>query len=287
MPGSWHDSAIALFTEEPKLAVDLVAAVTRERQPWGDLPARVEAPNFNDRPSTDFEADAVITVGPARDPVRGIIVEIQRQWVDTKPLQFARYAAALWNFLRCSVDVLVICPEDNLAARYARPVPTKLRGYTHYPITVSPSDVPMITDPEDAASRPAMAALSVAFHGEVGGVCEAFTVALGHLPPGDAAKYHEHAYNMSPFLVRKFLETLMASTAWPVYSPFAQEHFGKGKEAGRTEGEADAVLRVLEARKLDVTPSERERITDCGDIAQLQAWVTRAVTIERTSDLFE
>lgn len=265
--------------------MDLVVAITGDRLGKGFL-ARTESPSFNDRPSTDFEADVVIVAGPKRDPVRAVIVEIQGQPSEVKLRQLPRYAAALWLLLRCPVDVLVVCPDDQTAAWYARPVPTNLRAYTHYPIAMRPSQVPVITDPVDAAWHPALAALSVAYHGTNPGVCQAFAEALQHLPPEQAAKYHEYAFDMSPLAVREISEEIMASTAWPVHSPFAKEHFGRGKAEGKAEGEADAVLLVLKARGLEVSDAERDRITDCTDLGQLQTWVIRAATAEKTSDLF-
>ena len=105
---------------------------------------------------------------------------------------------------------------------------------------------------------------------------------MRQLPPERASQYHEHAFNMSPLAVQRILEQLMTSDSWPVYSPFAKEHFGRGKK----EGEAESVLLVLEARGLEVTEAERERITACTDLRQLKKWITRAVTAEKTSDLF-
>ena len=164
MPSSWHDSVTAIFTDHPELAVEIAASLTGARIPEG-VPVRAEAPTFNDRPSTDFAADALIVAGTARDPVRAVIVEAQKRTLSDKPLQWARYAAQLWIFLRCPVDVLVICPDAKSAFWYARSFPTTLPGYIHRPIVLPPSAVPSITDAADAADRPAMAALSVAYHG--------------------------------------------------------------------------------------------------------------------------
>jgi hypothetical protein len=297
MPSSWHDSAIGLLTGDPGTVMEIVATLTGDDLGRG-LATRVEPPNFNDRPSTDFEADAVIVAGPKHDPARAVIVEVQRRQSNVKLAQLPRYAAALWLLLRCPVDVLVICPDDRTAAWYSRSISTSLRGYTLYPVALRPSDVPVITDPADAAARPAMAALSVAHHGLAPGVCEAFATALGSLPPEEAAKYNEYALDLSPLVVQEILEEIMASTSWPVHSRFAKEHFGRGlaegraegkaegKAEGRAEGEADAVLRVLEARGLEVTWDDRDRITGCTDLTQLRTWVTRAVTVEKASDLF-
>jgi len=293
MPTPWHDSVTKIFTEHPELAIEIATSLNGAQVPRG-VPMRVEAPNFNDRPSSDFEADAVIVAGPARDPVRAIIVEAQKRTLKDKPPQWARYAAQLWTFLRCPVDVLVICPDAKSAFWYARAVPTTLPGYTHLPVVLPPSAVPGIVSPDEAAARPAMAALSVAYHGADPAVCRAFAEGMRQLPPERASQYSEHAYNMSPLAVQRILEQLMTSDYWPVYSPFAKEHFGRGKKEGRKEGkqegkqegEAEAILLVLEARGLHVTDAERERIIGCTDLKQLKKWVTRAATAEKADDLF-
>jgi len=294
MPSSWHDSVTAIFTENPDLAFEIAASLNGAPVPRG-APVRAEAPNFNDRPSTDFVADAVLVAGTIHDPVRAVIVEAQKRTLKDKPPQWARYAAQLWTFLRCPVDVLVICPDAKSCFWYARPVPTTLPGYTHLPIVLPPSAVPAITTADDAAAQPAMAALAVAYHGADPAVCQAFTDGMRRLPPDHAVKYHEHAFNMAPLAVQRILEQLMTSDTWPVYSPFAKEHFGRGKREGkkegrregRAEGEAEAILLFLKARGLAVTDAERERITGCTDLKQLKTWVTRAATAEKTSDLFD
>lgn len=281
MPSSWHDSVTAIFTEHPELAVEIATGLTGTRIPEG-VPVRAEAPNFNDRHSTDFQADAVIVAGSVHDPIRAVIVEAQKRTLADKPPQWARYAAQLWIFLRCPVDVLVICPDAKSAFWYARPFSTTLPGYTHLPIVLLPSEVPAITSVADAAARPAMAALSVAYHGADRAVSQAFVDSLRLLSRDHALKYHEHAYNMAPLAVQRILEQLMKSHTWPVYSPFAKETFGRGM----TEGKAQAILAMLEARNLNVTDAERERITRCTDLRQIETWVRRVVTVEKTSDLF-
>ena len=215
MPSSWHDSVKAIFTKNPKLAVELVASLNGTPLP-ADTPVHPECPAFNHRPSDDFYADAVIVVGPKHDPVRGIIVEAQKRTYRDKPPKWARYAAHLWTFLRCPVDVLVICPDAKSVFYYAQPVPTSLPGYTHLPIVLPPSAVPFVTDPDEAAASPAMAALSVAYHGTDPAVPDAVARGFRKLPFEEAAKYYEHSYDISPLAVQRILEQLMNSGTWPV-----------------------------------------------------------------------
>src|SRR5262249_9190959 len=153
-------------------------------------------------------------------------------------------------------------------------VPTSLPGYTHLPIVLPPSAVPAITSPDEVASRPAMAALSVAYHGANPAVSRAFVDGIQQLSTDHLLKYYEHAFNMAPLAVQQILEELVNSDAWPVFSPLAREHFGRGKregkKEGRVEGQSDAILGVLEARNLHVTDAERERIAGCTDLKQLK-----------------
>jgi ribosomal protein L13E len=128
-------------------------------------------------------------------------------------------------------------------------------------------------------------------HGGTQAVAEAFMAGLALLTPEQGPTYYENAYSMSPTAIRHILEELVSTTAWPVHSPFAREHFGRGKAEGLAEGkaagEAEAVLLVLQARGLDITADDRRRITGCADLAQLKTWVARAATVQSTSELFD
>ncbi|MEU6726139.1 hypothetical protein ABZ917_20775 [Nonomuraea wenchangensis] len=91
----------------------------------------------------------------------------------------------------------------------------------------------------------------------------------------------------------------MASTSWPVYSPFAREHYGRGLEEGKAEGKAEGqaegkareaaklVLLFLSARGLDVTDDVRARVTGCTDVELLEAWAARAATVQAADELFD
>jgi hypothetical protein len=87
----------------------------------------------------------------------------------------------------------------------------------------------------------------------------------------------------------------MKSDTWPVYSPFAKETFGrgmkegekKGKREGRAETHVHDILTVLAARNLGRHRRRRRAHAGSTDRRQLATWVRRAVTVEKTSDLFD
>lgn len=53
-----------------------------------------------------------------------------------------------------------------------------------------------------------------------------------------------------------------------------------GKAEGKAEGEQRAILAILDARKLSVPPEVRAQIEGCSDLATLDGWVRRALTVK-------
>jgi len=90
--------------------------------------------------------------------------------------------------------------------------------------------------------------------------------------------------------MRAHLEELMTTVENPYQSDFARKFFEAGAEQGIAEGmikgKAEYVLMVLRARGVVVPGAARARILDCTDLEQLDAWIIRAVTIEKIDELF-
>lgn len=287
MPSPPHDTLVKLFSYRPQLAVEIMRDFLGVNLPDTPL-VRVEKSTFNTRPSDDIEADLVVVLGPPRPPAHAIIVEIQQD-KSKEPRQFARYAAALWLMLGCDVSVLVICPSRIVADYYAQPVESGLTGYRLRPWVLGPDSIPAIIDPHEAAAHPELAAMSVMVHGHNRKVVEAFATALADVTDEHAPDYFEYAYSMSAPEIRRLMEEIMksASTEWPVYSPFAREHFGRGKAEGQAEEAGRSVLLVLAARGFNVPDDIRDRITTCADLAQLETWLARAATTQTLQGLFD
>jgi hypothetical protein len=288
MPSLWHDAANQLFRDHPWLAPKIV----RERA-YADLPAHLTAtvgsPQFNDRKSRDFYADTVVVVGgPPNDPAYGVIVEPQQSQDSGKLHDWPRYAAAFWLETGKPAWVLVFCPNHKVADWYLRrqPVATNLPDYSLPLIVIGPAQIPVITDPADVVSDAAMGVLSFVAHGDGDpAVVQAFESALVKLPPASLRRYYELAHSMSVPTLRNVLEEFMASDVL-LSSPIAKENFALGLAEGEAKGEARAVLFVLEARGLVPSEQERATITGCTDLAQLQAWITKAVTVSSVGELF-
>jgi hypothetical protein len=209
------------------------------------------------------------------------------------------YAAALWLDHLCRVDVVVLCPDAKTARSFAAPIPTGMNGCAFQARVLRPGAVPAYTDPAQMAANPSLAVLAVAYHGRDPAVASAFVAGMSTLDGERAVQYYEYGYAMSPKETCRILEELMTTTNWPVYSPFAKLHYGKGLEKGTEQGivqgiergieqgEREAIFEVLEARGLTPSEEEASRITASADLAQIKCWLRRSATASRVSELFD
>ncbi|MFH8609208.1 hypothetical protein ACH4D5_17195 [Streptomyces sp. NPDC018029] len=79
-------------------------------------------------------------------------------------------------------------------------------------------------------------------------------------------------------------------TYFPGRGTVRETAYLEGKEEGEQEGvargEANAILRVLEVRGVDIPEHARERVSNCTDFDLLNRWLDRAVHAESIDDLF-
>ena len=59
-----------------------------------------------------------------------------------------------------------------------------------------------------------------------------------------------------------------------------------GEARGKAEGKAEAVLKLLDARRLAPSKEQRERVASCADAAQLDLWFDRAITAGTAAEVF-
>ncbi len=81
---------------------------------------------------------------------------------------------------------------------------------------------------------------------------------------------------------RTALEELMRTEGYEYQSDFARRY----RAEGRAEGRAQALLMILEARGLEVTADQRERILGSTDLDELDGWLRKAATVACAGELF-
>jgi hypothetical protein len=189
--------------------------------------------------------------------------------------------------------LLVVCIDSNLAASAASPIELG-PGSVVMPWVLGPDQVPVVTDPDQARRSPQLAVLSALAHGghpERTQVLDALLVAYEEVDRTSGGLYHDLMLTALPAAALDYLEAHMAVGTYQYQSDFARGYFAQGEAKGEAQGEvigeADALLRVLAARGLEVPDDVRVRITECTDLDQLKAWVSRAVTVTSVRDLFD
>jgi len=60
----------------------------------------------------------------------------------------------------------------------------------------------------------------------------------------------------------------------------------QGKAEGKAEGEAAALLKILMRRGLRVTAEQRRRIVACRDLAMLERWLDRSLSVSSVNELW-
>ena len=70
----------------------------------------------------------------------------------------------------------------------------------------------------------------------------------------------------------------MSQGKYEFKSDFAKRYIAVGRDEGRTEGVADALLRMLTARNVAVDEASVTRIRNCRDLETLGRWIDRAAT---------
>jgi hypothetical protein len=145
---------------------------------------------------------------------------------------------------------------------------------------------PTGSDPDRASRAPEVAVLSALEHGRGSKALDVALAALRAVAALDderALFYTDlvlHALNAA---ARNALEAIMGNGTYEYQSDFARKYFDQGK----LEGKASALIAVLRARDLVVPDDVRDAILSCRDLAVLDRWLHRALSVRSVEEIFE
>ncbi|HEY0476940.1 MAG TPA: hypothetical protein VGD37_05420 [Kofleriaceae bacterium] len=288
-----HEGVLELVRDRPAFAADLL----------GELLA-VEVPRFtrahcidvtlNQVAPAEYRADAVVLF-TRRKPVFGVIIEAQLRPKEEKRFTWPLYAVGARAREKCPFVVLVVAPNAATARWAGRPI--ELGGGNHYtPLVVGPDGVPKLTDPARARREPQLAVLSVMAHGR-GEVMTA--AAIGAAAAKAILRLSEEQRVLYSLLIeanlseaaRKAIE--MQPGLQKFFSKAQRQNFerglaqgeARGKAEGRAEGQAAALLKILTRRGLAPTAEQRRRIMGCTDVATLERWLDRSLSVSSVGEL--
>ncbi|HEU5030640.1 MAG TPA: hypothetical protein VFV01_37400 [Spirillospora sp.] len=279
MPTSAHELPLEMVRNRPELVPTILRTVF-DLDILGD--ARLASESFAGFNPPELRCDATVLFDDDEKPGHGVVVESQQRLDENKSFSWPAYLALLRLRHKCGTTLLVLCPDENSARRCAAPIDMGHPNWVLEPLTVHPGMLPPITDPAEAARIPELAVLSAPAHADgphASAVVSAVAAAIDTLTGDTGPLYHDYLRTLLSDAARKLLEDTVKTAGYEWQSDFAKAHIA--------EGEADAVLSVLETRGIPVSNDIRDKVVDCTDIDQLKRWVRRAVVIDHAEQLFD
>ena len=165
MPSMAHEILLDLFKNRPSLAAEILAEVLGiSLPPYTE--ARLASTDLTEIQPAEYRADVVVVLldgdvprpgGHRRGPTGGRF---------QKALQLARLCDGLARHPRLPGGLLVVAPDPAVADWCAEPIETGVPGFVLRPPVLRRTDVPVVTDPGEAARRPELGVLSAMAHGE-------------------------------------------------------------------------------------------------------------------------
>lgn len=277
-----HEAMHRIFQEDPGVFARAFKAL--------DIPfptpiaASVLSPDATEHKPIERRIDSVIRFETEGAPYM-VAVEAQCQDTKTKPAAWAYHASYLSAKFEMPVVVLVVC-QDAATARWAQG-PFQFGApqwptLTLRPLVAGPHNVPLITDPPEAAHDIPLATLSAithARHSEVVRVLKPLASALNTVDEETARIFAE--------LTELGLGDAPAAQKWSkIMAVDLSFYRSRTSQRLRAEGVARAVFAVLEERGIPVSDEVREHIEECEDRTLLEAWVRRALKVDTADQIF-
>jgi hypothetical protein len=291
MPSLLHEGLLQLVRDKPELVATLLTDLLGVRVPPFSQ-ARLDEATLPELVPVEYFADVVALFANDK-PVFGAIVEAQLRIDPRKLFTWPFYALAARARHECPFVVIVATPDPETARWAAQPIDLG-DGHVYRVRVLGPDGVPVIADVERAARDPYLAMLSVMAHGQGDqdvalAVATATAEAIRTLPRQDqrllywfiilsslgeaARKAFEMLPNIQPFLNESQRRAFAEAEA-------------KGAAKGAAKTRAEDIVKILAKRGISTTETQRRRILDCDDLAALDRWFDRSLTVTQIDELF-
>ncbi len=282
-----HEVLVDMFQRRPGLAAEVLRDCFDVHVDDRALAAaRVISATLTEPRPPEYHADVVVALG--EPPKALIVIEPQLKYDPDKRFSWPSYLSVLFGKHRCPVYLLVVTPFKTVARRCAQPIKLGQRGFVLTPSVLGPEAFEPLTEPAAARASPELAVLSVMAHGrgpKGKAVAEAALSALQleSIDPKRATIYLDIILASVSKALRPALEEQMSTS----YYQYQSEMFKRPFAQGKADGKAEDIMTVLGARGIKVTAKVKRRIVACTDLAQLDQWLVRAVTVESAAELFD
>ena len=301
-----HEAPLELIRQHPGLALELVRAMTDVPLPE-QISISLAPTDMSQVVPVQFLADSVVVItdGVTGEPLLAIVVESQGRDDPTKQFSWPIYVTVVRKVAGCKRAILlVVCPDPHEAAKCRRVISNGHPGFDLRPIIIDP-----LSTPDLDGAGPYLVIFLAAMHAidletepgsrqVLAAICDATTTVA------DRKALVTIILKSASDAARTLLETMMTMTEWKddFVEGFVNEGIRKGilegieqgMEQGRQQGmehgiakaRAEDVLKILDARHIELTRQQREEVSACTDLAMLGLWFDRALTATVTAEIF-
>jgi hypothetical protein len=276
-----HEILVDLFKNRPPLAAEILAEVLGVSIPTY-TEARLASTDLTEIQPAEYRADIVVLLLDGEMPVRVIVVEVQLAVDPRKRLSWPAYVTVSRAIHACPADLLVVAPDPAVAGWCAEPVAIGVPGFVLHPPVLRRTNVPVVTEVEEAVRRPELGVLSAIAHGDTtqgAMIAAAVLPAIRELDDDRARFYYDLVYNSLNAAARRAMEAIMKG--YEYQSDFARKYVAQGRAEGRTEGRAEGIARslltVLRTRGIAVPDAVRDRILAKKEPERLERWLEKAM----------
>jgi hypothetical protein len=308
MPSMKHQVLASLFRDSPALGLHLFQAATGTPLPPG-MRARLHSAQFTDVQPPEYSADAAYLIEDATGNVcDAAIAEVQLSKSEDKHSSWLQYTATMHRQLQVPVTVMVLVVTEEMERWCAEPLRYDRAGNTFRPLVIGPSQIPWMTDLEQASVLPELAVMSVAAHADEPGAEAIALTAVFACAPLDgprATRYMDAIMMLLSESARRALLEYLNMHHYEYQSEFARKYVEEGRKDGLEEGRKDGleegrkeglkeglkegrqeVLGKLLSLKFGELPDWAALRLRAADDTDLARWTERVLTAPTLDDVF-
>lgn len=241
--------------------------------------ARLASTDLTEILPAECRTDLVVVLLAQDAPVRVVVVDVQLAVDPRKRISWPACVTVARAIHGCPAALLVIAPEPAVADWCAEPIKTGVPGFVLRPSVLRRADIPVVTDPREAARRPELGVLSAMAHGETekgAMIAAAVLLALQRLVDCRDRLYSGLEHHSLNDATHQELEKVSKGY-----------YAAKGRAEGRTEQAGRSLLTVLRVRGITVPDAVRERILAQKDPERLRRWLEKAIVAASVQAVFD
>jgi hypothetical protein len=284
-----HDGPIDVIRNHPVMTAELVRRVTPLKiPPQSRIRVELGSNDASNVVPDEFKADMVTVIRDRKTsaPLLLVIIEPQGRADKAKKFSWPAYIANLRAAHECESAVLiVICWDAAEAVKCRKAIPYGHPGLVLVPIVIGPHDGEDLDRGSPWLTILAGSIGAIDLEKDTGRrtVLDAIRSTRSNVPV--TRTLTAIMLGVASDAARTELEAMMMTKEYK--NDFFDRAEALGEARGQARGQAKALVAVLRAKDIELSPEQQELIESCLDLDQFDTWITRAATAGSADDVFK